>query len=51
MSEVHEIDHRIGLADTRCGADVDPEAGPLFGLQLGQHLLAGGASPLGHTRS
>ena len=41
---VRVLDHRIGLADARRGADVDPQSGALLRLQLRQHLFTGRAA-------
>jgi hypothetical protein len=46
---VRVLDHRVGLAHARRGADVDPQAGPLFCLELRQRLVAGGPGLVGHA--
>jgi hypothetical protein len=45
---VRVLDHRVGLADSRCGANVDAETGALVCLDLGEHLFAGGSASILH---
>jgi len=40
LKPLRVLDHRVGLADARRGADVDAQAGALGGLQLREHLIA-----------
>ena len=45
---VRVLDHRVGLADARCGADVDAETGSLIRLDLGEHLFASRSASILH---
>ena len=45
---VRVLEHRVGLADARRGADVDPQSRALLGVDLREHLFGRSGDSFGH---